>query len=141
MPAELDSVDIWRIRNSTVTRFTWRQNEPIIQRRLDYWLVSDSLQDAIAQFTRRNWNLRTLPHHLLKCVISTLISRLAKTHPSVSASTIRERTLHFALSTFLIWTATFPPILLTVFIHLFQLRLLQRRMMHDPFFIARGALL
>ena len=94
-----------------------------------------------AQFTRRNWNLRTLPHHLLKCVISTLISRLAKTHPSVSASTIRERTLHFALSTFLIWTATFPPILLTVFIHLFQLRLLQRRMTHDPFFIARGALL
>ncbi|CAH3162586.1 unnamed protein product, partial [Porites lobata] len=36
----------------------------------------------------------TLPHHLLKCVISTLISRLAKTHPSVSACTIRERTLH-----------------------------------------------
>ena len=100
-----------------------------------------TLEITSAQFTRRNWNLKTLPHHLLKCVISTLISRLAKTHPSVSASMIRERTLHFALSTFLIWTATFPPILLTVFIHLFQLRLLQRRMMHDPFFIARGALL
>ena len=47
MLAELDSVDIWRIRNSTVTRFTWRQNKPIIQRRLDYWLVSDSLQDDL----------------------------------------------------------------------------------------------
>ena len=77
-----------------------------------------TLEITSAQFTRRNWNLKTLPHHLLKCVISTLISRLAKTHPSVSASTIRERTLHFALSTFLIWTATFPPIQLTVFIQL-----------------------
>ena len=34
------------------------------------------------QFTRRNWNLRTLPHYLLKCVISTLRSRLATTHLS-----------------------------------------------------------
>ena len=46
--AELDLVDLWRIRNPTVTRFTWRQKKPIIQRRLDYWLVSDiSLQDDI----------------------------------------------------------------------------------------------
>ena len=34
MYAELDLVDIWRIRNPTVTRFTWRQKKPIIQRRL-----------------------------------------------------------------------------------------------------------
>ena len=47
MSAELDLVDIRRIRNPTVTRFTWRQKKPIIQRRLDYWLVSDSLQDDI----------------------------------------------------------------------------------------------
>ena len=47
MSAELDLLDIWRIRNPTVTRFTWRQKKPIIQRRLDYWLVSDSLQDDI----------------------------------------------------------------------------------------------
>ena len=36
----------------------------------------------------------------------------------VSASTIREMTLHSELSTFLIWTATFPPIQLTVFTYL-----------------------
>ena len=48
MYAELDLVDIWRIRNPTNTRFIWRQKKPIIQRRLDYWLVSDiSLQDDI----------------------------------------------------------------------------------------------
>ena len=76
-----------------------------------------TLEITSAQFNRRNWNLRTLPHHLLKYVISTLISRLATTHLSVSASTIRERTLHFGLSTFLIWIATFPPIQLTVFIY------------------------
>ena len=44
MSAQLDLV---RIRNPTVTRFTWRQKKPIIQRRLDYWLVGDSLQDDI----------------------------------------------------------------------------------------------
>ena len=64
-------------------------------------------------------DLRTLPHLLLKCVISTHISRQAiQPHLSVSASTIREMTLHSGLSTFLIWTATFPPIQLTVFIYL-----------------------
>ena len=63
-----------------------------------------TLEIISAQFTGRNWNLRTLPHHLR--VISTLISRLATT----------QRTLHFGLSTFVIWTATFPPIQLTVFI-------------------------
>ena len=72
-----------------------------------------------AQFTRQNCNLLTLPHLLLKCVISTHISRQAiQPHLSVSASTIREMTLHSGLSTFLIWTATFPPIQLTVFIYL-----------------------
>ena len=60
-----------------------------------------------------------LPHHLLKCVISTHISRQAvQTHLSVSASMIREMTLHSGLSFFLKWTATFPPIQLRVFIYL-----------------------
>ena len=46
-----------------------------------------------AQFTRQNCNLRTLPHLLLKCVISTHKSRQAiQPHLSVSASTIREMT-------------------------------------------------
>ena len=87
-------------------------------RYIDDLFSVNNVEITSAQFTRRNWNLRTLPYHLLKCVISTLISRLVTTHPSVSASTIRERTLHFGLSTFLIWTATFPPIQLTVFLYL-----------------------
>ena len=49
MSAELNLVDIRGIRNPTVTRYSWRQKKPIIQRRLDYWLVSrdDSSQDDI----------------------------------------------------------------------------------------------
>ena len=35
-----------------------------------------TLEIASARFTRRNWNLRTHPHHLLKCVILTQISWL-----------------------------------------------------------------
>ena len=40
-----DLVDIWRIRNPFTERFTYRQHNPLIQRRLDYFLISDSLQD------------------------------------------------------------------------------------------------
>ena len=47
MQLDFDLVDIWRIRNPTASRFTWRQKTPLEQRRLDYWLISDSLQDEI----------------------------------------------------------------------------------------------
>ena len=40
-----DLIDIWRIRNPETKRFTWRQKTPLIQRRLDFWLVDDVLQD------------------------------------------------------------------------------------------------
>ena len=40
-------MDIWRVRNLTDKRFTWRQKTPIIQRRLDFWLINDGLQDDI----------------------------------------------------------------------------------------------
>ena len=40
-----DLIDIWRIRNPDTMRFTWRQKNPIIQRRLDFWLISSSTQE------------------------------------------------------------------------------------------------
>ena len=52
------------------------------------------------------------------CYLDTKIKTGDNTPFRITASTIRERTLHFGLSTFLIWTATFPPIQLTVFIYL-----------------------
>ena len=44
-----DLCDIWRIRNLKKRRFTFRQNHfsGFIQRRLDYFFVSNSLQEAI----------------------------------------------------------------------------------------------
>ncbi len=44
---DLDLVDIWRCRNPLVRQYTWRQCNPLIQSRLDYWLVSNSMQDII----------------------------------------------------------------------------------------------
>lgn len=38
-----------RIRNPEYEKFTSRQKSPIIQRRLDYWLISDLLQDDVAK--------------------------------------------------------------------------------------------
>lgn len=42
-------VDIWRVCDPESKNFTWRQKNPLIQRRLDYWFISDSLQDDVAK--------------------------------------------------------------------------------------------
>ena len=44
---ELDLVDVWRIRNPLLKRFTYRQKTPLIQSRLDYFLVADQCQDIV----------------------------------------------------------------------------------------------
>ena len=38
-------VDIWRVKNPNVRKYTWRQHNPPVHCRLDYFLISDSLQD------------------------------------------------------------------------------------------------
>ena len=45
----LDLCDIWRIRNPKRKRFTFRQHHStgFIQRRLDYFFISNSLQESI----------------------------------------------------------------------------------------------
>ena len=43
----LDLVDIWRIHNPHTNRYAFRQPTPFLQRCLDYFLVSDCLQDSI----------------------------------------------------------------------------------------------
>jgi len=40
-------IDIWRIRNPGAKRFSWRQKNPAIQRRLDYWLITNSIQEEV----------------------------------------------------------------------------------------------
>ena len=42
-----DLIDIWRIRNPGAKRFSWRQKNPTIQRRLDYWLIANSIQEEV----------------------------------------------------------------------------------------------
>ena len=45
--SENDLCDIYRIRNPETKRFTWRRKTPFKQRRLDYFLISDCLQEAV----------------------------------------------------------------------------------------------
>ena len=40
-------IDIWRIRNPYQKRFTYRQRTPLIQRRLDYFFISNQLQESV----------------------------------------------------------------------------------------------
>ena len=42
-----DLCDIWRIQNPDKRQYTWRQKTPFIQRRLDFYLISNSLQSII----------------------------------------------------------------------------------------------
>ena len=42
-----DFVDIWRVRNPVCKRFSWRQKNPFLQWRLDYWLLSDLYQEEV----------------------------------------------------------------------------------------------
>lgn len=56
-----DIVDmIWRIRNPDRKKFTWRQKSPIIQRRLDYWFISDTSKVDIVTAIRTDHNAITL---------------------------------------------------------------------------------
>ena len=43
-------IDIWRVNHSTTKSYTspaWSQNSPMILCCLDYWLISNSLQDSV----------------------------------------------------------------------------------------------
>ena len=44
---ENDLCDIFRVRNPDTRRFSWRRKMPFKQRRLDFFLVSDSMQQNI----------------------------------------------------------------------------------------------
>ena len=42
-----DLEHIWRIRNADKRQYTWWQERPLVQRRLDFWLINDCMQDFI----------------------------------------------------------------------------------------------
>ena len=47
LPDTLDLVDIWNTRNPEVRQFTFRQPNPLIQRRLDHLFISNFLQENV----------------------------------------------------------------------------------------------
>jgi len=44
---ELDLVDVWRIKNPETKSYTWNQRSLQIFCSLDYWLISNNLQDFV----------------------------------------------------------------------------------------------
>ena len=47
--SSFDLYDVWRIKNPTAKRHTWRQKKPLVQCRLDFWLISDELYDYVKE--------------------------------------------------------------------------------------------
>jgi len=43
MMEEFNYVDIWRTKKPNLKRYTWRRKHPIIQSRLDYWLIPQEM--------------------------------------------------------------------------------------------------
>ena len=43
----LDLCDIWRVRNPETSKFSWRTFNPVVERRLDFFLVSASIQPFV----------------------------------------------------------------------------------------------
>ena len=44
---DVDLVDIWRVKNLSAKTYAWSQKWPMILCRLDYWLISNNLQDLL----------------------------------------------------------------------------------------------
>ncbi len=44
-----DLIDIWRTRNSDRKLFSRKQKNPLVQRRLDFWLISGVCQDEVEE--------------------------------------------------------------------------------------------
>ena len=42
-------IDIWRTRNQTTKRYTWRRYNPYVQSRLDFWLITETLQTVVVE--------------------------------------------------------------------------------------------
>ena len=43
--SKFDLCDIFRVRFPKKSRYTWRRNNPVTKRRLDYFLISNNLQE------------------------------------------------------------------------------------------------
>ena len=51
----LDLCDIWRVRNANLKEYTWRRRRPsLIQCRLDFFIISDSLVNMVSGITIGN---------------------------------------------------------------------------------------
>ena len=48
--SERDLCDLFRVRNPDTRRFTWRRKNSFVQRRLDYFIVSEYSQEQIDTF-------------------------------------------------------------------------------------------
>jgi exonuclease III len=65
---EHDLCDIWRLRNELVTKYTWKALNPLIQRRLDYFFISDFAQSFVS--SALICNAISTDHSMIKLVIS-----------------------------------------------------------------------
>ena len=47
LKSDFDLLDIWRVRNPSFRKFSWRRSKPVTLRRLDYFLISSESEQNI----------------------------------------------------------------------------------------------
>ena len=45
--SSFDLIYVWRVRNPDVKRFTWRQENSVVQRRLNLWLITRGIEEEV----------------------------------------------------------------------------------------------
>ncbi|CAC5414910.1 unnamed protein product [Mytilus coruscus] len=65
---EFELCDIWRTKNVDSRLYTWRQRTPLIQCRLDFWLISNFLSSSVTK-TSIVPSIKT-DHSLIKLTLS-----------------------------------------------------------------------
>ena len=45
--SSFDLIYVWRVRNPDVKRFTWRQENSVVQRRLNLWLITRGIEEQV----------------------------------------------------------------------------------------------
>ena len=65
----LDLIDVWRVHNPNKQLFTWRQRKPLVQCRLDFWLISEHLDNVVEEVNIKT-ALKT-DHSMISLSLST----------------------------------------------------------------------
>jgi len=93
-------LDIWRVKNPEIKRYTWRRKKPLRQSRLDYWLITDVLIYKLIECDILP-SIRT-DHSLIQCKLTYSESTRGKGYWKLNTSLLLDTEYEQRIKTMLI---------------------------------------